>query len=229
MDAKEKVNSYDYAAAPCMNFYVAGRHHLSIEDPVIVQDMMVSKNAQLDKTGIFERTLKNLIGNSFLFSQSDEVWKTKRKAMAHAFYKNRLVVMLDVFKKQIDEAQKLWINEIKAKGKMQIDISKDILKIFQSFLMHVTLGASDNSIKVDIFKKVNRPEGAVYELQSMTVSEAVEESFQQTLIGLGTRTMNPIWRLINFTTGYNPAFTTLEKYSNINCAALRHALLTFVR
>ena len=47
---------------------------------------------------------------------------------------------------------------------MQIDISKDILKIFQSFMMHVTLGASEDSIKVDIFKKVNKSEGAVYEL-----------------------------------------------------------------
>lgn len=112
---------------------------------------------------------------------------------------------------------------------MQIDLSSDISKIFQSFMMHVIVGVSDDAIKVDIFKKENKPEGAVYELKSMTVSEAVEESFQQTMCSRGTRTNNPLWRLINFTTGYNPAFTTLEKYSNINCAALRHALLTFVQ
>jgi len=88
-----------------MSFYFAGRHHLSISDPVVVQDMMVSKNAYLDKTGLFERLFKNLLGLGLIFSQSTEVWKTKRKAMAHAFYKNRLVVLLEDFKKQIDEAQ----------------------------------------------------------------------------------------------------------------------------
>ena len=47
---------------------------------------------------------------------------------------------------------------------MQIDLSSDISKIFQSFMMHVIVGVSDDAIKVDVFKKVNKPEGAVYEL-----------------------------------------------------------------
>ena len=77
-----------------MLLQLSGRLVLSVGDPVAVQDMLVTKNAQIDKTWMFERVLKSLFGNSFLFSQSDEVWKAKRKAMAHAFYKNRLVVML---------------------------------------------------------------------------------------------------------------------------------------
>ena len=77
-----------------MMFQFCGRHVLCVGDPVAVQDMMVTKNAHIDKTELFERVVKSLFGNSFLFSQSDEVWKAKRKAMAHAFYKNRLIVML---------------------------------------------------------------------------------------------------------------------------------------
>ena len=54
--------------------------------------MLVTKNAQIEKTGQFIGIFKNFFGNSFLFSKGDEVWKMKRKALAHAFYKDKLVV-----------------------------------------------------------------------------------------------------------------------------------------
>ena len=64
---------------------------LFISDPEIVQDMISTKNASIDKTGEFEGIFKNFFGNSFLFAKSDELWKAKRKSVAHAFYKDRLV------------------------------------------------------------------------------------------------------------------------------------------
>ena len=91
------------------------------------------------------------------------------------------------------------------------------------------MGASIDSIMVDIYKKENSAQGASYVLKSMNVCDAVEECFQTTLICFSTRMTNPIWRLINYTTGGNPAFTNNEKYSNINCAVLRQALMNFVR
>ena len=92
------------------------------------------------------------------------------------------------------------------------------------------MGASLDAIMVDIYKQETSPDGTTnYVLKSMNVSDAVEDCFQSTIICIGTRTTNPIWRLINYMTGENPAFTNVEKYSNINCAALRQALRTFVR
>ena len=44
-----------------------------------------------------------------------------------------------------------------------------------------------------------------------------------------TRLINPLWRLINWYTGFNPAFNSLEKHANINCEALRTKLLEYVR
>ena len=76
--------------------------------------MLVTKNAQIDKTGEFEGVFKNLFGNSFIFSKSDEHWKIKRKATAHAFYKDRLTHMLDELKKVVLETQTRWIAEIDA-------------------------------------------------------------------------------------------------------------------
>ena len=70
--------------------------NLFIADPEIIQAMLVTKNAQIDKTGAFEGVFKNFFGTSFLFAKSDEVWKAKRKAVAHAFYKDRLAYMIGV-------------------------------------------------------------------------------------------------------------------------------------
>ena len=67
--------------------------------------MVVTNGSLCDKSGLFERVFSHLLGNSFLFSKGDEVWKSKRKAVAHAFYKNRLIDMLNVFKVQIHETQ----------------------------------------------------------------------------------------------------------------------------
>ena len=77
---------------------MAGSITLFVSDPEVIKDMVATKNAQIDKTGIFEGVFKNFFGSSFVFSKSDDLWKTKRKATAHAFYKDRLVHMLDALR-----------------------------------------------------------------------------------------------------------------------------------
>lgn len=64
--------------------------------------MFTSKNAIFDKNGTFEAITANLLGHSFLFSKADEKWKAKRKACAHAFYKDKLVRMLETLKDKIE-------------------------------------------------------------------------------------------------------------------------------
>ena len=108
-EGANSLDSHDYAKMPNVCFTFASRHHLSIADPAAVQDMLVTKNSLLDKSGMFERLFKNLLGNSFLFSKSDDVWKSKRKAIAHAFYKNRLIGMLAMFRDLIDRYQQDWL------------------------------------------------------------------------------------------------------------------------
>ena len=50
-----------------------------------------------------------MIGNAFIFSKADDLWKLKRKSIAHAFYKDRLVHMLDILKDQVLVAQNRWL------------------------------------------------------------------------------------------------------------------------
>ena len=76
---------------------------LFVQDQSIVRDMYGVKNSLLDKTGKFEAVFKNLFGNSFIFSKGDNIWKEKRRASSHAFYKDRLVHMLEALKEKIFE------------------------------------------------------------------------------------------------------------------------------
>ena len=48
---------------------------LLVSDPDIVQEMMVSKNNLIDKSGSYAQSWKNLLGNAILFSQGDEKWQ----------------------------------------------------------------------------------------------------------------------------------------------------------
>ena len=58
--------------------------------------------------------MKDLLGNSFLFSKGDATWKAKRQACAHAFYKDQLKIMMEVLKGKIEHYFDVWNNEIEA-------------------------------------------------------------------------------------------------------------------
>ena len=71
---------------------------LWVSDPEIVQDIYVGKNSKLDKDSLSLIMFEDLIGQSFVFAHNDDAWKQKRKACAHAFYKDRLTGMLETLK-----------------------------------------------------------------------------------------------------------------------------------
>lgn len=85
-----------------------GRVSIVTSDPDVVLDLTVTKNQQIDKTGQFKRVLSCLFGEGFIFSLTDDLWKQKRRATAHAFYKDRLSVMLEALKEQVKEQMAVW-------------------------------------------------------------------------------------------------------------------------
>ena len=113
-DPSKAEGSYDAGKIPTVMMNLGGKLMLYVADPAIVQDMLVTKNAQIDKTGVFENFFKNLFGNSFLFSKSNDIWKKKRQATSHAFYKDRLEHMLTIVKEQVLKTQDRWLSEIES-------------------------------------------------------------------------------------------------------------------
>lgn len=184
---------YDAGKYPFLMMNTGGNLTLIVSDPVAIQDMLVSKNALLDKTGTFKGVFQNLFGNAFIFSKTDALWKEKRKACAHAFYKDRLVHMLDNLKDKFLEATEKWSAEIDSSstGTTQIELSKDIIRVMQKFLLQVFFGDDLDSYK---FKIHYRTPGGGSELREVGMSEAIEEVFGQTELTIGTRLPNPLWR-----------------------------------
>ena len=113
-------------------------------------------------------------------------------------------------------------------GHTQIDLSTDILPIIQRFIIQVIMGKDSDEALIDITKRVNHDGKLTFKSEKMSISDAVEEVFQQTMHGGVLRLVNPLWRLINAFTGLNPAFTAMEKQSNINCATLRSFIQQYV-
>jgi cytochrome P450 len=74
-----------------------------------------------------------------------------------------------------------------------------------------------------------RKEGGGSEMKEVSMSEAINEVFEQTMMTVGTRMPNPIWRALYSFTGENYAFTAMEKLSNENCAKLRATIRDYVR
>ena len=82
----------------------------------MVQELYTTKNAIIDKNGDFEALFSRYMGRSFIFSRIDEEYKAKRKACAHAFYKEKLVKMLETIKDKIGLYCEKWTAEIEASG-----------------------------------------------------------------------------------------------------------------
>lgn len=109
---------------------------------MMVQDLFVSKNAIFDKTGTFEGIFSKLLHKSFLFSEGDAIWKAKRKACAHAFYKDRLVHMLELLKDKIEEDCDRWTEQIDRSyyKKITVDFSKIFNELFAKNIIHISFG-----------------------------------------------------------------------------------------
>ena len=117
-------DNYDPSRDPIVVQNFGGNIHLMVSDPEMVQDLLVKKNALYDKTGALHGVFSNLLGDSFLFSRADDVWKAKRKACSHAFYKDRMVHMLEVLKDKMNKNCQHWLSEIATSqtGKTEVDI-----------------------------------------------------------------------------------------------------------
>ena len=83
-----------------------------VSDPEVMADLYNRQNKKVEKVAESQRMFDLLLGSSLLFGPSDEDWRRKRKACAHAFYKDRLKHMIEVLKCQLGQKVEQWKHEI---------------------------------------------------------------------------------------------------------------------
>lgn len=138
--------SYKAEQSHCENYPIVAlnlqsRTALWVADPDIAQDVFITKNAHLDKTVESFLLFKCIIGQSFIFSPNDETWKIKRKAMAHAFYKDRLQHMLETLKSFLISTFTRWAEQIdKNGGSHEVNMASEFSDILARNIIHICFG-----------------------------------------------------------------------------------------
>jgi len=90
LDSKKEGDTLDASKHPVAVINIQSEPLVFIQDPRMAQELFTTKSSIYDKTGTLEGVFSPLLGRAFLFAKGDADWKAKRKACAHAFYKERL-------------------------------------------------------------------------------------------------------------------------------------------
>mmetsp|Transcript_9768 Transcript_9768/g.9552 ORF Transcript_9768/g.9552 Transcript_9768/m.9552 type:complete len:106 (-) Transcript_9768:147-464(-) len=90
---------------------------ISVTSAEVAQDCYVKYNSSFDKDPMMKYAMEPLMGDSTLFEASTETWAHKRKALGSAFYKNKLIKMLEIVKVILNEKLDEWEREYVSKDK----------------------------------------------------------------------------------------------------------------
>ena len=87
--------------APVLQAVVANEIWLVISDPLIVEAMYTTKNKFFNKSPMMRELLFCLTGDSILFSETSAEWRARRKTLSPAFYKGKLIQMVEIARESV--------------------------------------------------------------------------------------------------------------------------------
>ena len=160
----------------------------------MIQDIFSTKNKIVDKTGHFQQAFEDVAPNTFVFQIGDEDYAKKRKACAHAFYKDRLMCMLEVLKEKLHNAINTWQAEIESSQNQQtvIDIAVEFEKLLCRNIVHICFGEDVSDMEFDFDVRVTE-DGKDFVRKKIKLAEAIHE-FDDSVIGiLFLKWLNPIY------------------------------------
>ena len=149
----------------------------------------MTKNAMLDKDAEGLIMFEDIIGQSFIFAHNDEAWKLKRKGCAHAFYKDRLVLMNETLKEKTEAQFERWAKTATENGFCDIDMSTEFSEILARNIIHVSFGEDLSDEKMVL--KVKGADG-VYKPQTLSVKQAINVIIDQVCFSFYRNVQNPI-------------------------------------
>lgn len=111
-----------------------------VADPEVVQDIFVGKNALMDKEQTFKIMMTDALGEALLVQETNDSWRKKRKASAHAFYKERMTHMLETLKDLSSDMVEQISGSISGSGSCEVDIAHEFEKLFSRNIITVSFG-----------------------------------------------------------------------------------------
>ena len=174
--------------------------------------------------------MKDLLGDAFIFAKGNELWKAKRKATSHAFYKDKVVHMLEILKVKISESFTKWIEAIdkSESGCATIDITEEFELIFARNIIHIAFGEDINDEKIEIYMKPDPNSTKPCKLESAKLNTVIKELFDQALKAIQVKLKNPLFMLSYRLFGKTIAFSQFEQNLLSNCHNLRKFLVDYV-
>ena len=214
---------FDGKEFPVMALSFQTMPHLWVSDPDIAQEIFVSKNAHHDKDPEQLIMFADIMGQSFAFSSGDETWKAKRRASAHAFYKDRLRHMLETLKETVQIEFTKWDAKVKQNGSHEINMAKEFFDIFARNIIHICFGEdiSDDSFVLKVLKN------GVYVDQTVSVKDFIFVLGDQLVNVFYKNAMIPInWLFQHTNVVYR--MTTDSKILKSNCQVARNWVQDYI-
>jgi hypothetical protein len=101
-------NKFGTKIPPVVAFNFNSYHAFLFNTPEVVSELFGPMNKYLDKHIVDANMFSALGYKSILFSKTDEVWAQRRKSLSAAFYKERLLKMVEIIKKTTLEFVETW-------------------------------------------------------------------------------------------------------------------------
>lgn len=110
MSALTKLNDEEYAKYGAKNIvgFTCTEPTLCIGDVKVVQQLYTTHNKYFDKHPMIRDFTMRMLGNSLLFADTNQEWRKRRTAMSAAFYKGKLLKLLDITKGCVKETFEKW-------------------------------------------------------------------------------------------------------------------------
>ena len=130
--------------------YMSYEPLIFFRDPKLIEQLYVQYNKYFDKFFVIRDLLHPLMGDSILLQESNENWMQKRKSLAVAFYKEKLLKMIDIVKDCMGKKVQEWREKF-VKPKKQMDLIAEISKTFVMVLLSCAFGEDLSDKVIDYY------------------------------------------------------------------------------
>ena len=120
-----------------------------MQDPAVVEAMYTTKNKYFDKHPLIKDLCYPLIGDSILFAETTQDWKKSRKAMSPAFYKGKLVQLVEIAKLSVEQTLLKFEHMTKNSQTTQIDVVEELGEMTVRILLRCAFGEDLSDVKID--------------------------------------------------------------------------------